>query len=114
MKIDEKAHNILFVDGITKEINEKTIKDLFSEGFSGLKSVKLFASRGMCFVEYDNILDAMKAKEKFDKIKLKDEAFNKRLKDAGINETVNTLKGNSKKLKSLPEDLRTKYDSIRG
>ena len=28
VKIDEKAHNILFVDGITKEINEKTIKDL--------------------------------------------------------------------------------------
>ena len=56
-----------------KEINEKTIKDLFSEGFSGLKSVKLFASRGMCFVEYDNILDAMKAKEKFDKIKIGNE-----------------------------------------
>lgn len=31
-----------------------------------------------------------------------DEAFNKRLKDAGINETVNTLKGNSKKINSLP------------
>ena len=73
VKIDEKAHNILFVDGITKEINEKTIKDLFSEGFSGFKSVKLFASRGMCFVEYDNILDAMKAKEKLDKMKIGNE-----------------------------------------
>ena len=79
VKIDEKAHNILFVDGITKEINEgisaaASLKaHLFSEGFSGLKSVKLFASRGMCFVEYDNILDAMKAKEKFDKIKIGNE-----------------------------------------
>lgn len=67
IKVDENAHNILFVDGITKEINEKTIKDLFSEGFDGFKSVKMFASRGMCFVEYDNILDAMKAKQKLDK-----------------------------------------------
>lgn len=37
--------------------------------------------------------------------------MNKKLKDAGINETVFTIRGNPKKLKALPENLQKEYET---
>lgn len=48
-------------------------------------------------------------KKKYDSIKELTDEMNKKLKDAGIDETVLTIRGNSEKLYALPDDLYEEY-----
>lgn len=57
-KIDkEKENNVLFVEGLTSEINEKILNAIFGK-FNGLKDIRLIKGRGVCFVEYDTDFNA--------------------------------------------------------
>ena len=70
--LDENANNILYVEQIPKEMSEAELKEIFN-AYPGFKDLRIFSSRGIAFVEYDNIINAattlikLSSKEKEDK-----------------------------------------------
>lgn len=64
--LDEKSHNTLFVEGIQKDISEKELENIFKQE-KGFKNIHVFPTRGICFLTFDNVIDAATVKEKYDK-----------------------------------------------
>jgi RNA recognition motif-containing protein len=50
-------NNTLFVEGLTSDITENILKSIFGK-YNGFTEVRLFAGKGMAFVEYDTELNA--------------------------------------------------------
>lgn len=63
--LDEKSHNTLFVEGIQKDISEKDLENIFKQE-KGFKNIHVFPTRGICFLTFDNVIDAATVKEKYD------------------------------------------------
>ena len=63
--LDEKSHNTLFVEGIQKDISEKDLENIFKQE-KGFKNIHIFTTRGICFLTFDNVIDAATVKEKYD------------------------------------------------
>lgn len=69
--IDGEAldNNILYVEGLTEEINEKILNAIFGK-YKGLKEIRLNKGRGCAFIEYDNEINAGSALVGLNKMKL--------------------------------------------
>lgn len=57
---DNGRNSILFVEDLPKDIDDKTLESVF-EKYTGFKEIRLHSGRGVCFVEYDNELNAESA-----------------------------------------------------
>lgn len=69
-EVNEKPNKTLIVSGLTKEVNEKILKELFSKELEGYMGLNLFSNRGLCFIEYDNEENAKKAKNKMNNMRV--------------------------------------------
>ena len=69
--IDGEAldNNILFVEGLTEEINDKILNAIFGK-YKGLKEIRMNKGRGCAFIEYDNEINAGSALVGLNKMKL--------------------------------------------
>ena len=69
--IDGEAldNNILFVEGLTEEINNKILNAIFGK-YKGLKEIRMNKGRGCAFIEYDNEINAGSALVGLNKMKL--------------------------------------------
>ena len=71
INLDENAFNVLFVSGVSQKINDDELKALFQQ-CPGFKVIKRFQNSGICFVEYDTIIEATNAILKLNNIKIGD------------------------------------------
>lgn len=69
--IDGEAldNNILYVEGLTEEINDKILNAIFGK-YKGLREIRMNKGRGCAFIEYDNEINAGSALVGLNKMKL--------------------------------------------
>lgn len=51
------TNNVLFVEGLPREVNENVLKAIFGK-YNGFKEIRLLSGRMICFVEFDNEMNA--------------------------------------------------------
>lgn len=69
-----EKNSILFIEDLPKDIDENQLKSMFDR-YSGFKELRLHSGRGVCFVEYDNEINAESAMIGLSETNLNDECI---------------------------------------